>query len=274
MSQLPMQHIHIVGSGPRTGTTLLAEAMKFCCNIDYATPHEDRLFSRPKHTANVFLTKYPSDLFVVEPSLRLDTNLYIICLIRDPRDAVVSRHGKDKERYWSTLRYWNEFVPIIRKLSNHPRFIPLRYEDFTHSPDDAQQLIVDSIPALRKTHNFTDYHKVAIPSEESKQALKTLRPISNVGIGSWKEHLPRIKQQIQIHGDITPSLIEFDYETSADWQQQLEEVTPYTENSHLPEFFSHEELESRIKYKYLEAVRRLLTNIHLLPNNWPNKSQV
>jgi hypothetical protein len=35
-----VKRIHIVGAGPRTGTTLLAESMAACFAIDVFEPHE------------------------------------------------------------------------------------------------------------------------------------------------------------------------------------------------------------------------------------------
>jgi len=272
--ELIMVHIHIVGSGPRTGTTLLAEAMKFCCNIDYASEHEDKLFARPRQPVDMFLTKYPSDLFVVWPSLRVDPRLYVICLLRDPRDAVVSQHGKDKEQYWSTLRYWQAFTPLIKAYQHHPRFILIRYEDFACEPDKIQRLLINRIPALEQRYKFSDYHLVAKPSVESQHALKQLRPISGAGIGAWKHHLPRIVQQLQAHGDISGSLIEFGYETDKAWLSALTGIEASTTRSHLPEYFSENELRSRKKYRYVEALRRCLVRFKLLPSNFPRSTQI
>jgi hypothetical protein len=256
LGKLIMVHIHIVGSGPRTGTTLLAEAMKFCCNIDYASEHEDKLFARPRQPVDLFLTKYPSDLFVVWPSLRVDPRLYVICLLRDPRDAVVSQHGKDKEQYWSTLRYWQAFTPLIKAYQHHPRFIVIRYEDFACEPDKIQQLLINRIPALEQRHKFSDYHLVAKPSVESQHALKQLRPISGAGIGSWQQHLPRIVQQVQAHGDISDSLIDFGYEKDNKWVETLATIEHSKMRSALPEYFSSAELRRRRKGRYFEALKR------------------
>ena len=51
------------------------------------------------------MTKAPAGLFVIWPTLLVDSDLYVICLVRDPRNAVVSRHGKDKAMYRGSLRY-------------------------------------------------------------------------------------------------------------------------------------------------------------------------
>ena len=259
-----MKQIHIVGVGPRTGTTLLAEAMSTCFNVDYSTDHEDRIFVRPTRKTSIYLSKHPADLFVIWPSLIVDPNLFVICIVRDPRDSIVSKHNKDGSRYWSGLRYWKSFIPLIKKYQKHKRFISIRYEDFVNNPDEIQQYILSKIACLKLRYNFSEYHLYAKPSEESTKALKNLRPIDNSGIGNWKNHLPRVKQQMLIHGDISDSLTHYKYETDSSWQIALENETIYEGKSHWPEFFSKADLIRRKKYKYIEAARRVLSNIGFL----------
>lgn len=61
-----MKRIHIVGSGPRTGTTLIAEMMIACFEIDLHTEHEDSIYTWPPCRGNIFLTKKPRDILVIE----------------------------------------------------------------------------------------------------------------------------------------------------------------------------------------------------------------
>ncbi len=57
-----MQRIHIVGCGPRTGTTLIAEMMAACFEIDLYPKHESSIYTRPTRPAKIFLTKRPRDI--------------------------------------------------------------------------------------------------------------------------------------------------------------------------------------------------------------------
>lgn len=66
-----MKRIHIVGSGPRTGTTLIAKMMIACFEIDLHTEHEDSIYTLPPCKGNIFLTKLPRDILVIEPVLLL-----------------------------------------------------------------------------------------------------------------------------------------------------------------------------------------------------------
>lgn len=268
-----MNRIHIIGTGPRTGTTLMAEAINACCNIDYATEHEDRLYARPSEPCSLYMTKNPSDLLIVWPSLLVDPSLYIICMIRDPRDAIVSKHSKNKSLYWSTLRYWKMFYPLLKKYRHHPRFIEVKYEDFVADPDGTQKQLLEQISCMKQNHKFSDYHEVAQPSVEAQKALLKIRPIGPQGIGAWKDNLSRIKQQIDIHGDITEDLVELGYENSSEWLSIMDDIEPYQGDSHLPEFFSASELKHRTKYRYIEALRRILARVGIVSPYWPKRTQ-
>ena len=63
------QRIHIVGVSPRTGTTLLAECMVACMNIDAFEAHEASV-SRLRLGPRVYLTKRPADLFAIDRARR------------------------------------------------------------------------------------------------------------------------------------------------------------------------------------------------------------
>ena len=73
-----MKRIHIVGCGPRTGTTLMAQMAIASFEIDRYTDHEDTIYTWPTRKADIYLTKHPHDVLVVEPTLRLIPNLYVI----------------------------------------------------------------------------------------------------------------------------------------------------------------------------------------------------
>lgn len=253
-----MKRIHIVGTGPRTGTTLMAEAMVACFDIDLYTEHEDRIFTQLKGEGSVMLTKAPRDILVVGPLLLFNPDLFVICLIRDPRDAVVSRHGKDSSKYWASLRYWKAYVPYWRKIRHHPRVINVRYEQFVSEPDEVQKRIHRKLPFLAKKASFSRYHEIAKPSKDSLDALKAVRPIAPTGIGVFRKHLGRLVDQIDKHGSITGELIELGYEADNSWEDVLEGVAPEPGENHWPEYFDKDELKVRRKGVFKEVIKILL----------------
>lgn len=229
--------IHITSSGPRTGTTLLAEVMKTCFEIDCYCDHEaDMSVSNTSFgQCNTILTKRPSSTKNLDKILNWDPNLYVICLIRDPRDMICSFHGRIKDTYYCDLHFWTDFVKSYEKVHGKDRVLLIRYEDFTENPDLVQNIILKALPFLKKKYNFSDFHLYSKPNDDSILALKELRPIESKGIGNWRNHLPRIKQQMHEYSSLDDSLIKFGYERDMEWTHLLDSVAPerfetYTQN--------------------------------------------
>src|SRR5690554_3106192 len=110
--------IHITSSGPRTGTTLLAEVMKVCFQIDCYCDHEAPISQSNTSfgKCETILSKMPSNIKNLDRILNWDPNLYIIILIRDPRDMVCSYHGKVKDKYYCDFQFWFNFLSDIKKI--------------------------------------------------------------------------------------------------------------------------------------------------------------
>lgn len=256
-----MKRIHIVGVSPRSGTTLMTEALKTCFDIPYSTSHEDRLFTRAPGNPEIFLSKSPKDILIVGPSLKVDEHLHVICMIRDPRDIVTSKHKKEPDRYWASLKFWKLYKRPLPKLKKHPRFIPIRYENFVSNPDDVQHSISKQIPYLKKVALFSQYHKKAEVSNPSKQALSGVRPIKPTSVGRWKNHKERIAGQIKQHGPITEDLKKYGYEDDSSWRQEITDVESDLKPSHFSEYMSAWDKIVLRAGKYLEAIRRIIENL-------------
>ncbi len=91
------------------------EIMYNCFDIDIYTGHEDRIAAWPPRDGNVFLTKSPKDIVLVKDFMDWMKNLYVIYMVRDPRDIIVSKHPWDKERYWSSLKFWTSYLRHLEK---------------------------------------------------------------------------------------------------------------------------------------------------------------
>lgn len=256
-----MKRIHIVGVSPRTGTTLLAEAMKCCFDIEYCTDHEDELYTRAPNQPSVFLSKCPRDIMKVGPSLKVDPHLFVLCMMRDPRDIIVSRHKKDPSRYWAGLKFWKLYTQELRSLMGLPRFTMIRYENFASNPDEVQKRIAREIPFLEKLVPFSKYHEVAEVSDSSREALRSVRPIRPTSVGTWKEHKPRVAGQIELHGPISKDLIAYDYEGDKSWLAELEDVSPDLEPSHFSEYMSWKDEIFLKMGRHLEALRRIIEGL-------------
>jgi hypothetical protein len=233
-----------------------------CFDIDLYTEHEDSIYTHPTRSANIFLTKRPRDILVVEPIIHLLHNLYIIYMLRDPRDTITSKHNKDPDRYWASLRYWKVYTLYGRKLKNHPRFITVRYEDLVTQPDAVQTYLMERMPFLAKRASFSQYHEFARPTQRSLEALRGIRPVASNSVGKWRNHLPRVAGQLNKHGEkaIAQDLIEYGYESDDSWLNELEGVTPDYSDSHWSEYFTPEDLKHRRRGKYRRAFIAFLRN--------------
>ena len=228
------KHLHIVACSPRSGTTLLHEAMVTCLKVDKHYDHEVRFNLVTADDGDIVITKRPKDTMYM-PAVIDDPELYVLYVMRDPRDVIVSRHGKNKDMYYSNIRLWREMHGYAKEISGHERFLQVGYEEFVSSPDVVQEQITTKFPWLETLHKFSDYHLHANVSEKSKLAMNDVRPIAPTSVGKWKQNLPRIKAQQEIHGSLTPDLIECGYESSADWEQVLNGVEPDFSRSRYPE---------------------------------------
>jgi hypothetical protein len=230
-----MNRIHIVASGPRTGTTLLMEMMVAGFAIDSYPDHEASLFRSPPRGAQTFLTKAPNEGPLAERALEVMPELLIIYVLRDPRDMVVSKHHSDLERYWAGLNFWKHLSPVARRLRSHPRCITVSFEDLVKDPDAIQQRFRSRMPFLVQTSCFRDYTRSAKPSAAALRALGGLRLVSGDNVGNWRRHLPRVAGQIELHGSITPDLLEFGFENDPQWEKVLDGVTRDLRPSHWPD---------------------------------------
>jgi hypothetical protein len=247
------KHLHIVACSPRSGTTLLHEVMVTCFRIDKHYDHEIRFNLVAADDGQILLTKRPKDTMYMPSVLDDDPELYVIYVLRDPRDVIVSRHGKNKDMYYANIRLWRELHETARQMYGHPRFLEIKYEDFVRDPDGVQEKIAAKFPWLEKTHAFSEYHEYAQVSSKSQKAMHGVRPIAPNSIGLWRQHLGRIKGQQAIHGSLSPLLIECGYEESADWERILEPVEADFSRSRYPEkvYFW-----SRIS-QYINALRKV-----------------
>lgn len=221
------QRIHIVGCSPRSGTTLLHEIMITCFEIDGHCEHEQSIFLPYDYRHEILLTKYPLQTPLMAPLLRVDPNLWVVYLLRDPRDAVSSRsHRKDTRRYWSNLGLWHELHRAATWLMGHPRFVTVRYEELVSDPDAIQRELMRRMPFLRLRHPFSAFHLHARPSRDSLDALGSLRPIDRSSIGNWRMHKPHLAAQLAQYGDLSELLVELGYEPDRTWLEEMAGVTP------------------------------------------------
>ena len=120
-----MKHVHIVGA-PRSGTTLLLELMTSGFAFEAWSDVERTLLEPPPQGIATYCSKQPGDHRVLRWFLLANSDLYALAMTRDPRDVVVSRHGRAPDRYWTNLRMWRQAQRNLARLHGHPRVAALR----------------------------------------------------------------------------------------------------------------------------------------------------
>ncbi|MBA2409909.1 MAG: sulfotransferase [Gammaproteobacteria bacterium] len=217
------RRIHIVGTSDRSGTTLMMQLMVNCLAIDRYCSHERRIYKRAPRDYEIYCSKHPLDILGARTLLALDPNLFMVCLVRDPRDAVVSKHNRFPDRYWGiNFSKWRTHYQLAKRLAPHPRVLVVAYESLVDDPDRLQNELMACMPFLRKRADFSQFHEVATPtSDRAERALGGVRPISTRSVGAWRSHKPRIVAQLAIHGDISDELIALGYERDRRWLHEL-----------------------------------------------------
>ncbi len=232
-----MKRIHIVGA-PRSGTTLMQSLMGACFEIDGVLEKELRLWRAAGHGYRILCSKRPGDEALAPGLLPLDPLLHFVYMLRDPRDTAVSRHARAPDTYWSNLGAFKDSLGAARKVWDHPRFHVVKYEDLAADPDAVQARLAAHMPFLRERALFSEFHQVVSDADVKQRALGGVRPINKASIGAWRQHLPRIKAQLVLHGPITEDLIALGYEPDARWLDLLETVEPENRASLRPETVS------------------------------------
>ena len=105
------KHIHIVACSPRSGTTLLHQAMVTCFRTNKHYDHEIRFHLVTAKNNDVVITKRPKDTLYM-PGVIDDPNLYVIYVTRDPRDVIVAGTVRARICTTRTLGFGVNCMPV------------------------------------------------------------------------------------------------------------------------------------------------------------------
>lgn len=246
-----MIRIHITGA-PRSGTTLLQGLMGASFSGVTAPQGETRLWdSVPRE--GIVCTKNPNDTLLAPLLLPLDKHLHFVCMVRDPRDVISSRHYKAPDQYFTNLRVWREHAELIHRFRDHPRFHVVLYENLVQTPDTVQSALVAAMPFLARKAAFSAYTGAAAEDLVEAEALNGVRSVEPGQIGNWKDHKARVKGQIILHGNLDRDLIEFGYEKQSGWDDDLAYIESDRRPSAAPESLSPLKRASRGFNRWLHA---------------------
>lgn len=240
----------------------MLELMVTGFRIDAYCPEEVSVLALPQHRANVLCTKFPGETHLVAPLLDADPQQSFLFMLRDPRDVIVSRHGRAPERYWANLGQWRRAWNEVRPRSHHERLMVVRYEALVRAPDAVQTEIAARLPFLESKAPFSHYHLHSRPSAQSLQAMRSVRPVAGDSVGAWRRNKSRVAGQLRIHGAISQELIDLGYEPDDRWLAELEGVEPDLSPGFWPEQPSAE-FAARRRRQLSEELPRYLSNLQI-----------
>jgi hypothetical protein len=251
--------VHVVGCY-RSGTTLMMELLWYAYDFSGRCEHEAPLFRPIPAGERLYLTKKPPDTIRIERAFLEDEKLHVIAMVRDPRAMATSRHAKFPDVYFSGFGRWLEYQNAIERLTDHPRWLILRYEDLLQNPQQVQTEIEARFPFLVRKRDFERYPEGADVPDKAGISLGGARGLDPSRVAAWREHLPRIRDQLDKHPAVADKLIELGYEPDHSWRECLEGVTPHRQKhkDEAPHLFKA--LEARFRYwirtrRYLKGIQ-------------------
>ena len=218
-----MKRVHIVGC-PRSGTTLLMELISTCYVNDGFCEHEKSIFEAVPDVAQLYLSKQPSDIKHIKYIFFQDPKLFIIYLTRDPRAVVSSKHRDNPNEYFCNYRVCKDCENAAQAYKNHPRFIALRYEDLVSNPNQCQEKIDQQFSFINRKHLFSEFEQYAAPSEQAVRAMNGFRSVNTDSLARWKQHLPRIKEQVENNPGVRQDIQQLAYEMNDHWLDLLHDI--------------------------------------------------
>ena len=172
MNKSNVLRIHIVGCG-RSGTTMLHYSMCAFKNT-ILFDKETSLWKHPslseafklfaKNVINpytcYFVTKRNSGWWKADniekiAKFTMKYNVFLINLIRDPRDVLTSRHPLGKKKYYVDIDLWKNVMAASEKLNQYLKgyesYLIIRYEDILLNTEQVKEIIKAKLGMELKT---------------------------------------------------------------------------------------------------------------------------
>ena len=205
----------------------MTELLRYSYPFGGATDHEQSLFE-PITGGYPYLSKKPADTVRIARAFEADPQLFVIALVRDPRSVVTSVHWSHPDVYYVGFGRWRFYADTIARLSNHPRYCVVRYEDLVRDPAAEQQRVEERVPCLpARRRAFAAFPDGASElHDHASKALNGVRPFDASRIDAWRAHLPRVRAELDANPDLPRWLERFGYEPDDAWAVELEGIEP------------------------------------------------
>jgi hypothetical protein len=207
-----IKRVHIVGCA-RSGTTMLHYAMSAFKNI-ILHDSETSPWSHPglkdsfcffqkyarKTPPVFFVTKRPAKWWYPDMVERLldyvpTQRIFLINIVRDPRDVLTSSHPYDKRQFYVEPWVWEKSIAagehLMKNLAGYADKITLRYEDVILYPDKMERLLCDKL-GLELQENISCWSQLensVVPSDGPSRMLPYMHQLRNfdpASIGKWQ----------------------------------------------------------------------------------------
>lgn len=242
------KHIVICGY-PRSGTSLLYNMLTSALPNFQFDSFENSCLGYVDSYMDC-ISKRPLDIFDIHKLIALNIiqkKLYILVLIRDPRDILTSRHprvpqdyfigynhsyrvdgpdGYDPELVYPGFKDVYDAIEAL-KMKAEIEVVFVRYEDLVRFPDRTQGELSSGLNTLLEG-SFSSFHrdkdKLAYRYEGKTAALDQAlvledKPVDESRAGKWRraEHRERIQEQFEAFPELLEIVREYGYETDDSW---------------------------------------------------------
>lgn len=213
LTKANIRQIHIIGCA-RSGTTMLHYSMIAFINTilhdeetfvwTYPTLKQSALlfkrfifdnkthFYVTKRSYGWFEQEYIDDLIEYVEKF----NVYLINIVRDPRDVLTSKHLKKSKDYYVEPWRWEKSINagnfIFKSLKNHRNKITIRFEDVISKSIEVENRLKNTI-GLKLRPNIKSWkklkHNLSIVQQECEMAeyMHKIRNFDANAIGKWKK---------------------------------------------------------------------------------------
>lgn len=207
-----LRRIHLVGCA-RSGTTMLHYAMIAFSNT-ILFDKETAPWSAPglglcytlwrqasgRHDLGFFITKRHANWWRPAQISRLADyarryDVFLINLIRDPRDVLTSRHPLDRKQYYVAPDLWRSSVAAARRLEQEmagsSNFLTVKYEDVIRQSHRLELLLQHRLglclrPHLRSWRRLKENLQASNVSARMLPYMHRLRDFDESAIGKWR----------------------------------------------------------------------------------------
>lgn len=217
-NQPQIKRVYIRGC-PRSGNTL----MLYLCSVgfqnSYILTNQDIPTVGKSHPDKITFATLPSPQSSPEKQEQANhfldqSDAAIIFMLRDPRDVLVSEHGKKPGEFWvKSPQRWIDNIQILEEIQDHPQVIIVKYEDLVTEPNKVQKQIATKL-GLSSAIPFSDSWQHFQLTANACKSLNGWRQLETSRIGNWCRDTRRkeyINNQLRKYPEMSKLMARFGY---------------------------------------------------------------